>query len=155
MGVNQVIIVGNLGAQPEMRFTPSGRSVTNFRVAASRRYIRNDETIEETEWFPVVTFGKIAESCNQFLDKGSQVYVQGRLHTHSWEDKEGQKHYRIEVIASSVQFLSSKKQDGKTEAEETEVVDVRGETVEETVENIKKVLPARPAQQSNKKVVKK
>ncbi len=106
VSVNRMIIIGNLGSEPEMRFTPNGRPVTSFSVATNRRYTTSEgERREETEWFTVVTWGKLAEQCNQFLAKGRLVYVEGRLHSHSWEGQDGQKRYRNEIIADRVSFL--------------------------------------------------
>ncbi len=104
--LNKVLIIGNLGTDPEMRFTPSGSPVTTFRVATNRTMTSPEgEKKDETEWFSVVTWNKLAENCNQFLGKGRRVYVEGRLHTRSWEGQDGQKRYRTEVIANSVLFL--------------------------------------------------
>jgi single-strand DNA-binding protein len=100
------MIIGNLGADPEMRFAPSGSPVTSFNIASSRIFTTKDgEKRQETEWFTVVAWDKLAENCNQFLSKGRKAYVEGRLKTRSWEDKEGVKHYKTEVIASQVIFL--------------------------------------------------
>ena len=104
-GLNKVMIIGNLGADPDMRFTPNGNPVTSFRVAASNTRLVNGERKDDTEWFSVVAWNKQAETCNQFLSKGSKVYVEGRLQTRSWEGQDGQKKYRTEVIASRVIFL--------------------------------------------------
>ena len=104
--LNKVMIIGNLGADPEMRFTPSGSPVTSFRIASSRTFTTPEgEKRQETEWFTVVAWSKLAELCNQFLSKGRMAYVEGRLKTRSWDDKEGVKHYKTEVIASQVIFL--------------------------------------------------
>ena len=104
--LNKVMIIGNLGADPEMRFTPSGSPVTSFRIASSRTFTTPEgEKKQETEWFTIVAWSKLAELCNQFLSKGRMAYVEGRLKTRSWEDKEGIKHYKTEVIASQVIFL--------------------------------------------------
>ena len=104
--LNKVMIIGNLGADPEMRFAPSGSPVTSFTIASSRIFTTKDgEKKQETEWFTVVAWDKLAENCNQFLSKGRKAYVEGRLKTRSWEDKEGVKHYKTEVIASQVIFL--------------------------------------------------
>jgi single-strand DNA-binding protein len=108
-GLNKVMVIGNLGADPEMRYTADGAAVTNFRIAASRNYTGADgERKEETEWFRIVAFRKLAELCNQYLQKGRRVYVEGRLQTRSWEGQDGQKRYTTEVIAQDVQFLDSK-----------------------------------------------
>jgi single-strand DNA-binding protein len=105
-GLNKVMIIGNLGADPEMRYTADGNALTSFRVAASRNYTSPDgERREETEWFSVVTWRKLAEQCSQFLQKGRRVYVEGRLQTRSWDTPEGQRRYRTEVVADRVMFL--------------------------------------------------
>lgn len=107
MSVNKAIIVGNLGRDPEMRTTQSGSQVANFSVATSRRYNdRDGQRQEETEWHRVVAFGKLADICGQYLHKGKQVYIEGRLQTRSWEDKEsGQKRYTTEIVAQEMQML--------------------------------------------------
>ncbi len=105
-GLNKVMIIGNLGADPEMRYTADGKALTSFRVASSRSYSGSDgERHEETEWFSVVTWQKLAEQCSQFLQKGRRVYVEGRLQTRSWDTPDGQRRYRTEVIAEKVLFL--------------------------------------------------
>ncbi|MDO8473758.1 MAG: single-stranded DNA-binding protein [Dehalococcoidia bacterium] len=105
--LNKVMLIGNVGAEPEMRFTPNGNPVTSFRIATNR-FLPPAEGVErkqETEWFSIVTWNKLAENCNQFLTKGQKVYVEGRLHTRSWDGADGQKRYKTEVIANSVLFL--------------------------------------------------
>jgi len=104
--LNRVMLIGNVGTEPEMRFTPSGNPVTSFRLATNRFYTGPDgERKQETEWFTIVAWKKQAESCNQFLTKGQRVYVEGRLQTRSWEGQDGQKHSRVEVVANRVLFL--------------------------------------------------
>ncbi|HWO94027.1 MAG TPA: single-stranded DNA-binding protein [Dehalococcoidia bacterium] len=104
--LNKVMIIGNLGTDPEMRFTANGSAVTTFRIAATRNYTSSDgERREETEWFSVVTWNKLAETCSQYLQKGRRAYVEGRLQTRSWEGQDGQRRYRTEVIANTVLFL--------------------------------------------------
>jgi single-strand DNA-binding protein len=106
VSVNRVTIIGNLGSEPEMRYTPSGRPVTSFRVATNWRYTTPEgERKEETEWFTVVAWGRLAEQCNQFLTKGRLVYVEGRLRMRSWEGQDGQKRSRNEIVADRVKFL--------------------------------------------------
>jgi single-strand DNA-binding protein len=106
VGLNKVIIIGNVGTDPEMRFTPNGNPVTSFRIATSRTYTSPEgERKQETEWFDVVTWNRLAEQCNQFLTKGRTAYVEGRLRTRSWEGQDGQKHWRTEIIANRVLFL--------------------------------------------------
>lgn len=107
--LNRCTIIGNLGADPEMRYTANGNAVTEFRVATSRQYTSADgERVEETEWFPVVTWARLAETCSQYLSKGRQVYVEGRMKTRSWDGECGKKHYRTELIADTVKFLGSR-----------------------------------------------
>ncbi|MFH1639237.1 MAG: single-stranded DNA-binding protein [Chloroflexota bacterium] len=104
--LNKIMVIGNLGSEPEMRFTPNGNPVTSFSVATNRVYTTAEgERKTETEWFNVVTWNKLAEQCNQFLAKGRLVYVEGRMHTSSWEGQDGQKRYRVEVIANRITFL--------------------------------------------------
>jgi single-strand DNA-binding protein len=104
--LNKVMIIGNIGNEPEMRFTPNGNPVTSFRVATNRAYTTVEgERREETEWFTVVAWGRLAEQCNQFLAKGRRVYAEGRLRTHMWESQDGQRHYRTEIVANRVLFL--------------------------------------------------
>ena len=106
--LNKVLIIGRLGKDPEMRYTGSGSPVTTFTVASGRQWRDSSgEQRDETEWFSVVAWNKLAETCNQVLSKGRLVYVEGRLRTRSWDGQDGQKHYRTEVIASTVQFLDS------------------------------------------------
>lgn len=106
VSVNKMIIIGNLGSEPEMRFTPNGRPVTSFNVATNWRYTTGDgERREETEWFSVITWGRLAEQCNQFLTKGRLVYIEGRLRSRTWESQDKQRHHRNEIVASRVSFL--------------------------------------------------
>ena len=106
VGLNKVLIIGNIGTEPEMRFTASGNPVTTFRMATSRTYTAPDgERKQETEWFSVITWNKLAETCNQFLAKGKRAYVEGRLQTRTWDGPDGQKHYRVEIVANTVLFL--------------------------------------------------
>ncbi len=105
-GLNKVMLIGNLGTDPEMRYTANGSAVTTFRIACSRNFRSPDgERREETEWFTVVTWNKTAEIVSQILHKGSRAYVEGRLSTRSWDGPDGQKRYRTEVIANQVLFL--------------------------------------------------
>ena len=105
-GLNKVMLIGNLGRDPEMRYTPSGKPVTSFSVASSRSWVSSDgERREETEWFNVVAWGNLAEICNQHLARSQQVYIEGRLQTRSWEDNNGQRHFRTEVVANEMIIL--------------------------------------------------
>jgi len=104
--LNKVTIIGNVGNDPEMRFTPNGKPVTSFSVATNWVYTTPEgERKQETEWFNVVAWNRLAEQCNQFLGKGRLVYAEGRIHTRNWEGQDSQQHTRIEVIANRVIFL--------------------------------------------------
>ncbi|MDQ1348318.1 MAG: single-strand DNA-binding protein [Acidobacteriota bacterium] len=108
--VNKVMLVGNLGRDPEMRALPSGQQVANFSLATSRRYKdRDGNRKDETEWHNIVVFGKQAEIAGQYLTKGKMVFVEGRIQTRSWDDKEsGKKQYKTEIICENFQMLGSK-----------------------------------------------
>ncbi len=111
--LNKVMVIGNLGADPEMRYTANGSAVTEFRVAASDNWTdQSGERRERTEWFTVITWNRLAETCAQYLAKGRQVYVEGRLQTRSWDGQDGQKHYKSEVIAETVRFLGGREDRG-------------------------------------------
>ena len=110
-GVNKVILLGNLGANPEMRFTQGGQAVANLRLATSERWTdRNGQKQETTEWHRVVVFGKQAEIVGQYLTKGRQVFVEGRIQTRQWQDQQGQKRYTTEVVAQRVEFIGGRGQ---------------------------------------------
>jgi single-strand DNA-binding protein len=121
-GLNKVQIIGHLGKDPEMRYTPSGRPVTTFSVAVSRSWNSADgERHAETEWFNVVAWGNLAEICKQYLVKGQQVYVEGRLQTRRWDDKEGQKHTSVEIVANEMMMLGDRRDASNlNNAQETE-----------------------------------
>lgn len=106
-GINKVILIGNLGADPEVRFTQGGQAVANFRIATSESWTdkATQQKTEKTEWHRIVAWGKLAELCGEYLKKGRQCYVEGRLQTREWTDKEGKKNYTTEVVANTVQFL--------------------------------------------------
>ncbi|MCK4725324.1 MAG: single-stranded DNA-binding protein [Anaerolineales bacterium] len=110
-GLNKVMIIGNLGRDTEMRYTPSGRPVTTFSVATTRSWTTSDgKRRKETEWFNVVTWGSLAEICNEYLTKGQQVYIEGRLQTRRWEDSEGQKHSSTEIVANEMIMLGDRRE---------------------------------------------
>jgi len=109
-GLNKVMVIGNVGRDPEMRYTPSGKPVTSFSVATTRSWTNSEgERREETEWFNVVAWGNLAEICKQHLRKGQQVYVEGRLQTRSWEDHEGRKRFRTELVANEMVLLGGRR----------------------------------------------
>jgi single-strand DNA-binding protein len=111
--VNKVIVIGNLGRDPELRYTKDGRAVANFTVATNERWRdREGNTQERTEWHRIVVWDKQAETCAQYLQKGRSVYVEGRLQTREWEDREGQKRTTTEIVAQNVTFLGSRGEGG-------------------------------------------
>jgi single-strand DNA-binding protein len=119
-GVNKVILVGNLGADPDLRRTPSGTAVSNLRLATTEVFSnREGEKNKRTEWHRVVAFGRLAEICNQYLKKGRQVYIEGRLQTREWEDQKGEKRYTTEIVATNMVMLGTRGEGGYT-AEETQ-----------------------------------
>jgi len=108
--LNKVQMTGRLGADPEMRYTPQGHAVTTFRAASNRSWrTAEGEPHEDTEWFRVVAWNKLAEICNQWLSKGSRVYVEGRMQTRQWQDQEGQTRYQTEIIAIDIIILDSRR----------------------------------------------
>ncbi len=109
-GVNKVILIGNLGRDPELRYTQSGQPVANFTLATTETWNKRDGSgkEEKTEWHRIVAWGRTAELCTQYLAKGRSVYVEGRLQTREWEDREGKKQRTTEIVANTVQFLGGK-----------------------------------------------
>ncbi|MBN18431.1 MAG: single-stranded DNA-binding protein [Chloroflexi bacterium] len=108
-GLNKIMVIGNLGSDPEMRYTPNGAPVTSFSVATNRSYTTSQgERRDETEWFRIVAWNQLAETCNQFLKKGSSVYAEGRLRTDSWTSKDGEPRFTNEIIANQVVFLDKR-----------------------------------------------
>lgn len=105
-GVNKVILVGNLGSDPTLRYTPNQTAVCNFNIATSERFTNKEgEKETRTEWHRIVTWARLAEICNEYLKKGKQVYIEGRLQTRSWEDQNGNKKYTTEVVATNMVML--------------------------------------------------
>jgi single-strand DNA-binding protein len=119
--LNKVMVIGYVGRDPEMRYTPSGKPVTSFSVGATRSWTGTEgERREETEWFNVVAWGNLAEICKQYLGKGRHVYVEGRLQTRSWDDQEGKKRFRTELVAREMIMLDSPREaSGEDEATDT------------------------------------
>jgi len=109
MSVNKVILVGNLGKNPEVRYTQGGAAVANMTLATTERYTdKSGQKQEQTEWHRVVAFGKLAEICGQYLTKGRQVYFEGRIQTRQWQDQQGQKRYTTEIVATNMQMLGGR-----------------------------------------------
>ena len=131
-GLNKVQIIGHLGKDPEMRYTPSGKPVTTFTVAVSRTWNSADgERHNETEWFSVVAWGNLAEICKQYLTKGQQVYIEGRLQTRHWDDKEGAHHTSVEVVANEMMMLGDRRDHNNHPASEAGTVEGAAETGED------------------------
>jgi single-strand DNA-binding protein len=108
-GLNKVLLIGNLGRDPEMKYTPQGTPITNFTMAVSRRRQTPDgEWKEETEWFRIIAWQKLAEQCNEYLRKGSKVYIEGRLQTREWQGQDGQNRQTVEVVANEMVILDSR-----------------------------------------------
>ncbi|OGG45846.1 MAG: single-stranded DNA-binding protein [Candidatus Handelsmanbacteria bacterium RIFCSPLOWO2_12_FULL_64_10] len=108
-GINKVILIGNLGADPELKYTPSGSAVSNFTLATNESWVDGKgERQEKTEWHRIVVWGKLAEICNEYLKKGSKVYIEGRLQTRSWDGQDGNKRYTTEIVARDMQMLDSR-----------------------------------------------
>jgi single-strand DNA-binding protein len=128
--VNKVIVVGNLGKDPETRFLPDGKAVCNFSVATTDKWTdkATNEKKEVTEWHRISSFGRLAEICGEYLKKGSQVYVEGKLRTRKWQDKEGQDRYTTEIIADAMQMLGSRSGMGGGESRETREPSAEGES---------------------------
>ena len=112
--VNKAILIGNLGRDPEIRYTQSGMAVANFTLATNESWSDKEsgERRERTEWHRIVVFGKMGETCGKYLSKGRQVYVEGRIQTREWEDRDGNKRYTTEIVASDVRFLGNRGEGG-------------------------------------------
>ena len=109
MSLNKIMLIGNLGSDPEMRFLPgSGKPVASFSMATNRRYKVEGELREEVEWFSIVAYGRLAEICQEFLKKGRQVFIGGRMKTRNWVDAQGAKHYKTEVITEDLRLIGSR-----------------------------------------------
>jgi len=124
--VNKVILLGNLGSDPELRYTPSGRAVANFSLATHEQWTNKDgEKEERTEWHRIVAWGRLGEICGEYLSKGSQIYIDGRLQTRAWEDRDGNKRYTTEIIAQTMQMLGgvSRKEGEVSSVEESHPVE--------------------------------
>ncbi|MEJ2412944.1 MAG: single-stranded DNA-binding protein [Anaerolineales bacterium] len=116
-GLNKVLLIGRLGQDPEMRYTPSGKPLTKFQLAVNRSWTTDGEKKTETEWFNIVAWGKLAEICNQYLKKGQQVYIDGRLHTRYWQDDEGANHSTVEVITQEMIMLGNRSDNTDADAD--------------------------------------
>ena len=116
-GVNKVILVGNLGKDPELRYAPSGMAIANFNIATTETWKdKSGAKQDKTEWHKIVAFNKLAEICGEYLNKGKQVYIEGRIQTRQWEDKDGNKRYTTEVVAQTMQMLGPAGEKGAASA---------------------------------------
>jgi len=132
--VNRVILVGRLGADPEIRYTPGGQPVATLRLATNEWSGTGETREERTEWHRVVVWGKLAERCGEYLKKGRQVYLEGRLRTRSWEDRDKNKRYTTEIVAGTVQFLGSSGPEDRGDVEDTGAK--RKEVVEQSADDM-------------------
>ncbi|KAA3614910.1 MAG: single-stranded DNA-binding protein [Calditrichaeota bacterium] len=107
-GVNKVILLGRLGKDPEMRYAPSGTAIASFSMATNHSQKQDGEWVDKTEWHNLIAFGKTAEIAGEYLKKGKQLYIEGRLQTSSWEDQQGQKKYKTEIVVSDLQMIGAK-----------------------------------------------
>jgi len=108
-GVNKVILIGRLGADPEVKYTNSGTPIANFNIATSTSFTnKSGEKVENTEWHRIVAFGRLGEICGEYLMKGKQVYIEGRLQTREWEDRDGNKRWTTEIVANTMQMLGDR-----------------------------------------------
>ena len=127
VGLNKIMVIGNVGTDPEMRYTPNGNPVTNFRLASSRGYTSADgERRQDTEWFTIVAWNQLGEQCNQYLSKGRRAYVEGRIQSHSWEGQDGKTRFRNEIVAEKVLFLDRPTSSSDTSSSYTAENDVTG-----------------------------
>ncbi len=130
-GINKAILIGRLGSDPEVRYTPSGDAVANFSIATSEEWkdANSGEKKERTEWHRIVAWRRLGEICGEYLSKGRQVYVEGRIQTNTWEDKEGNKRYTTEIVANTVQFLGGRDSAGMGRSESPPIPEFPGTPV--------------------------
>jgi single-strand DNA-binding protein len=126
-GLNKAILIGNLGKDPEIRYTPSGLGVANFNIATSENWTNKEGQREtRTEWHRIVAFGKLAEICGEYLSKGKQVYIEGRLQTRDWEDQNGVKRYTTEIVANQMLMLGSRESSDSVRSQRPPAPDFTG-----------------------------
>ena len=127
-GINKAILIGRLGSDPEVRYTPSGVAVANFSIATSEEWKDRDtgEKKERTEWHRIVAWRRLGEICGEYLSKGRQVYIEGRIQTRDWEDRDGNKRYTTEIVATDVQFLGGRDAGDGPRSQGPPVVDYSG-----------------------------
>lgn len=132
-GINKAILIGRLGSDPEIRYTPSGVAVANFNIATSEEWKDKDtgEKKERTEWHRIVAWRRLGELCGEYLSKGRQVYIEGKIQTRAWEDRDGNKRYTTEIVASDVQFLGGREAAGNARPAAAAASDFQGSPVPE------------------------
>ena len=113
--LNKVSLIGHLGKDPESQFLPSGSQVVKFSIATTEKWVKDGEKKENTEWHNILCFGKLAEICSEYLKKGSLVYVEGKIQARSWEDKDGNKKFKTEILINTMKMLDRKRGNGKSE----------------------------------------
>ncbi len=111
--INKAILIGNLGSDPEMRYTQTGTAVANFNIATTETWVKDGNKEERTEWHRIVAFARLGEICGEYLSKGSKVYIEGRIQTRQWDDKDGNKRYTTEIVAREMKMLSPKNQNSQ------------------------------------------
>jgi single-strand DNA-binding protein len=136
MSINKVILIGRLGADPEIRYTLDGKPVANFRIATNEVIIRNGEKEEHTEWHRIVAFGRLAEICGEYLVKGTQVYIEGRIRTRKFEDRQGNQRYITEIIADKLKILERKSQQDLESKEKISTLEAKNDLEEITLEDL-------------------
>jgi len=119
MSVNKVILIGRLGADPEIRYTADGQPVATFRIATNEVRVKNGQRQEHTEWHRIVAFGRLAEICGEYLSKGRRVYIEGRIRTRSFEDRDGQRRYITEIVANDMRMLDGRRDSAETESSDS------------------------------------
>jgi len=119
MSVNKVILIGRLGADPEIRYTAEGQPVATFRIATNEVRVKNGQRQEHTEWHRIVAFGRLAEICGEYLSKGRRVYIEGRIRTRSFEDRDGQRRYITEIVANEMRMLDGRRDSAETESSDS------------------------------------
>ena len=119
MSVNKVILIGRLGADPEIRYTAEGQPVATFRIATNEVRVKNGQRQEHTEWHRIVAFGRLAEICGEYLSKGRRVYIEGRIRTRSFEDRDGQRRYITEIVANDMRMLDGRRDSAETESSDS------------------------------------
>ncbi len=140
MSINKVILIGRLGADPEIRYTLDGKPVATFRIATNEVIIRNGEKEVLTEWHRIVAFGRLAEICGEYLSKGAQVYIEGKLRTRKFEDKQGNQRYITEIVANILQILERKSSPDSELKEISSVQGFRNALEEQSLEEIEENL---------------